>query len=392
MTHAATKDNLARPRPMFKRARRPAYSMFFAVRRSRRSYRHQPATGKIVRRLRRFPQIPERGEKHRSLFVPFLPICVNLRNLRTILLFREAPMKMESAARTVAARLQGAGFTAYFAGGCVRDQLRGIAPHDFDIATNARPEQVQALFPRTVAVGAHFGVDPGDGRPVSVRGRQLPRGRCLHRRPPPRGCDLHHSPGRRRTPRFHHQRHVPRPRFRRGHRLRRRPGRPRKRWGPARHRRPRRAFRRGPLAPPARRPLRRRAWASRSNPPPGPPSAPNPRKSPPSAPNASRTNSSKSSSPRRACAASTCSTPAASCAPVLPELDRLQRLRPTPAMAPRGRRVRPHAPDAFPPPRNGQRAPRFLRPAARHRQTPHRASWTPTAASASTPTNASART
>ena len=65
---------------------------------------------------------------------------------------------MESAARAVAVRLQRAGFTAYFAGGCVRDRLRGIAPHDFDVATNARPEQVQALFPRTVAVGAHFGV------------------------------------------------------------------------------------------------------------------------------------------------------------------------------------------------------------------------------------------
>ncbi len=66
--------------------------------------------------------------------------------------------KLESAARAVAARLQRAGYIAYFAGGCVRDQLRGIAPHDFDIATSARPEQVQALFPRTVAVGAHFGV------------------------------------------------------------------------------------------------------------------------------------------------------------------------------------------------------------------------------------------
>src|SRR5450432_2652862 len=34
----------------------------------------------------------------------------------------------------------------------------GVEPHDYDIATSARPEQVQALFRRTVAVGAHFGV------------------------------------------------------------------------------------------------------------------------------------------------------------------------------------------------------------------------------------------
>ena len=67
-------------------------------------------------------------------------------------------MEMESAALAVAARLQRAGHTAYFAGGCVRDALRGVAPQDFDIATSARPEQVQALFPRTLAIGAHFGV------------------------------------------------------------------------------------------------------------------------------------------------------------------------------------------------------------------------------------------
>ncbi len=65
---------------------------------------------------------------------------------------------MEPAARAVVARLQEAGFTAFFAGGCVRDKLRHVAPKDFDVATDARPEQVQKLFRRTVAVGAHFGV------------------------------------------------------------------------------------------------------------------------------------------------------------------------------------------------------------------------------------------
>lgn len=54
--------------------------------------------------------------------------------------------------------LRDAGHTAYFAGGCVRDHLRGVEPHDYDIATSATPEQVRALFPRTVEVGAQFGV------------------------------------------------------------------------------------------------------------------------------------------------------------------------------------------------------------------------------------------
>ncbi len=54
--------------------------------------------------------------------------------------------------------LRQAGFEALWAGGCVRDELLGLVPKDYDIATAARPEQVQALFPRTVAVGAAFGV------------------------------------------------------------------------------------------------------------------------------------------------------------------------------------------------------------------------------------------
>ena len=65
---------------------------------------------------------------------------------------------MEQAARKVAARLREQGHVAYFAGGCVRDMVRGLAPKDYDIVTDARPEMVQALFPRTYAVGAHFGV------------------------------------------------------------------------------------------------------------------------------------------------------------------------------------------------------------------------------------------
>lgn len=65
---------------------------------------------------------------------------------------------MESVARKIVRRLQDAGHEALFAGGCVRDSLMGKTPRDFDIATSARPDQVQALFPRTVPVGAQFGV------------------------------------------------------------------------------------------------------------------------------------------------------------------------------------------------------------------------------------------
>jgi poly(A) polymerase len=64
--------------------------------------------------------------------------------------------------RTVATdlvrRLRAAGHEAYFAGGCVRDELLGREPLDFDVATSAPPDAVQALFRRTVAVGAQFGV------------------------------------------------------------------------------------------------------------------------------------------------------------------------------------------------------------------------------------------
>ena len=65
---------------------------------------------------------------------------------------------MEKTAREIAARLSARGHVAYFAGGCVRDLLRGKIPKDIDIATDARPEVVREIFPRTYAVGAHFGV------------------------------------------------------------------------------------------------------------------------------------------------------------------------------------------------------------------------------------------
>jgi poly(A) polymerase len=58
----------------------------------------------------------------------------------------------------VVRRLQEAGYQALWAGGCVRDELLGHVPVDYDVATNARPEQVQKLFRRSIAVGESFGV------------------------------------------------------------------------------------------------------------------------------------------------------------------------------------------------------------------------------------------
>ena len=54
--------------------------------------------------------------------------------------------------------LRQRGYSAYLAGGCVRDMLLGISPKDYDVATSARPEEVMEVFPETYAVGAQFGV------------------------------------------------------------------------------------------------------------------------------------------------------------------------------------------------------------------------------------------
>jgi poly(A) polymerase len=59
---------------------------------------------------------------------------------------------------SVVQRLRGEGYEAYLAGGCVRDMLLHRPPQDFDIATSARPEDLQRIFPHTVPVGAQFGV------------------------------------------------------------------------------------------------------------------------------------------------------------------------------------------------------------------------------------------
>ncbi len=64
--------------------------------------------------------------------------------------------QLSAGAQQVTARLQEAGFNAYVVGGAVRDLLLGIEPKDFDIATNAHPEQVKPLFRRAFLIGRRF--------------------------------------------------------------------------------------------------------------------------------------------------------------------------------------------------------------------------------------------
>ncbi|MDO8302174.1 MAG: CCA tRNA nucleotidyltransferase [Sedimentisphaerales bacterium] len=67
-------------------------------------------------------------------------------------------MTHRDAAIEIIKKLRDAGFTALMAGGCVRDMLLGRAAKDYDVATNAHPEEVMKRFSRTIKVGAKFGV------------------------------------------------------------------------------------------------------------------------------------------------------------------------------------------------------------------------------------------
>ena len=61
-------------------------------------------------------------------------------------------------ATAIVQRLRAAGHQALFAGGCVRDQILGRTPKDYDVATSAPAEQVLTLFPGSLPVGVQFGV------------------------------------------------------------------------------------------------------------------------------------------------------------------------------------------------------------------------------------------
>ncbi len=65
---------------------------------------------------------------------------------------------MQQTAVHIVKILQKAGYTAYFAGGAVRDILLGNDPVDIDIATSAKPDEIEHLFEKTFSIGKHFGV------------------------------------------------------------------------------------------------------------------------------------------------------------------------------------------------------------------------------------------
>ncbi len=79
-------------------------------------------------------------------------------------------MQARELANSICDALQAAGFEAFLVGGCVRDLLLGREPADYDVASNATPEQVLKLFPDGVTVGAQFGVIlvPREGAKVEV--------------------------------------------------------------------------------------------------------------------------------------------------------------------------------------------------------------------------------
>ncbi len=66
-------------------------------------------------------------------------------------------IEIPEKAKYIIKTLTNAGFEAYVVGGCVRDSVLGRRPEDWDITTSARPEQVKALFPRTIDTGIQHG-------------------------------------------------------------------------------------------------------------------------------------------------------------------------------------------------------------------------------------------
>ena len=67
-----------------------------------------------------------------------------------------SPQKISSGARKVVEQLSNDGYDAYLVGGCVRDLMMDLKPKDFDVATDATPEQVKQLFRRSRIVGRRF--------------------------------------------------------------------------------------------------------------------------------------------------------------------------------------------------------------------------------------------
>lgn len=96
-----------------------------------------------------------------------------------------SPAVPPAPALAVLDRLQGAGFEAFFVGGCVRDRLLGRPAGDWDVTTNARPEAVVALFPHVVPTGLAHGTVTvvSEGLPIEVTTYRVELGYSDGRRP-----------------------------------------------------------------------------------------------------------------------------------------------------------------------------------------------------------------
>src|SRR5512146_3451809 len=93
--------------------------------------------------------------------------------------------ELRQSAVEIVRKLRERGYQAYLVGGCVRDLLLGREPADYDVATDATPDEVMSIFPRTWAVGAQFGVVlvPVDGNRHKIAEAQADK-----------GSDVPHSP------------------------------------------------------------------------------------------------------------------------------------------------------------------------------------------------------
>jgi tRNA nucleotidyltransferase (CCA-adding enzyme) len=74
-----------------------------------------------------------------------------------VIRWKQADVEMAHHGQEVVAKLLEHGYEAYWVGGCVRDELMGRAVHDMDITTSARPEEVEAIFERTIPTGIEHG-------------------------------------------------------------------------------------------------------------------------------------------------------------------------------------------------------------------------------------------
>lgn len=106
-----------------------------------------------------------------------------MSHLSTVGIAHQDPSYREAAG--VVSRLQEAGFVAYFVGGCVRDLLLGLAAKDYDIATEAHPEDVRRIFPDARGEGRKFGISlvPVKGGEVEVAAFREDGPYFDHRRP-----------------------------------------------------------------------------------------------------------------------------------------------------------------------------------------------------------------